>query len=100
MTLFQFLIALGITAILLFTIRAFWREIVIIGVVLYTLGQLLFWSLISAILWAAFINSSTDGWMLLWLYFFILYCGILITYILIAVDIFYITQNFIKSFFK
>ncbi len=100
MTLFQFLIALGITAILLFTIRAFWKEIVIIGVVLYTLGQLLFWSLISAILWAALLNSNTDGWMLLWLYFFILYCGILITYILIAVDVFYIIQNIIKSFFK
>lgn len=100
MTLFQFLIALGITAILLFTIRAFWREIVIIGVVLYTLGQLLFWSLISAILWAAFINSSTDGWMLLWLYFFILYCGILIVYFLIVIDIFHLASDLIKSIIK
>ena len=100
MTLFQFLIALGITAILLFMIRAFWKEIVIIGMVLYAIGQLLLWSLISAILWAAFISSSTDGWILLWLYFFLLYCGILMTYILIALDIFFITRNFIKSLFK
>jgi len=100
MTLFQFLIALGITAILLFMIRAFWKEIVIIGVVLYTLGQLLFWSLISAILWAAFISSSTDGWMLLWLYFFILYCGILIVYFLIVIDIFHLASDLIKSIIK
>ena len=99
MTLLQFLVTLGITAILLFLIRAFWKEIVIIGVALYTLGQLLFWSLLSAILWAAFINSSTDGWMLLWLYFFLLFSGILITYALIAVDIFHIIRNFIRSFF-
>ena len=99
MTLFQFFIALGITAILLFLIRAFWKEIVIIGVALYTLSQLLFWSLLSAILWSAFINSSTDGWMLLWLYFFLLFSGILITYALIAVDIFYIIRNYIRSFF-
>lgn len=99
MTLLQFFVTLGITAILLFLIRAFWKEIVIIGVALYTLGQLLFWSLLSAILWAAFINSSTDGWMLLWLYFFLLFSGILITYALIAVDIFHIIRNFIRSFF-
>ena len=100
MTLFQFFIALGITAILLFLIRAFWKEIVIIGVALYTLGQLLFWSLISAILWAAFINSNTDGWMLLWLYFFLLYCGILIVYFLIVIDIFHLASNLIKSIIK
>lgn len=99
MTLLQFFVTLGITAILLFLIRAFWKEIVIIGVALYTLGQLLFWSLLSAILWVAFINSSTDGWMLLWLYFFLLFSGILITYALIAVDIFHKIRNFIKSFF-
>jgi hypothetical protein len=99
MTLFQFFIALGITAILLFLIRAFWKEIVIIGMVLYAIGQLLLWSLISAILWAAFISSSTDGWILLWLYFLLLFSGILITYALIAVDIFYIIRNFIRSFF-
>jgi hypothetical protein len=100
MTLFQFCITLGITAVLLFMIRAFWKEIVIIGVVLYTLGQLLFWSLISAILWAAFINSNTDGWMLLWLYFFLLYCGILIVYFLIVIDIFHLASNLIKSIIK
>jgi len=99
MTLFQFFIALGKTAILLFLIRTFWKVIVIIGVALYTLGQLLFWSLLSAILWAAFINSSIDGWMLLWLYFFLLFSGILITYALIAVDIFHIIRNFIRSYF-
>jgi len=100
MTLFQFFIALGITAILLFMIRAFWKEIVIIGVALYALGQLLFWSLISAILWAAFINSSTDGWMLLWLYFFLIYGGIIIVYFLIAIDIFYLAGDLIKSIIK
>jgi len=100
MTLFQFFIALGITAILLFLIRAFWKEIVIIGVALYTLGQLLFWSLLSAILWAAFINSSTDGWMLLWLYCFLLYSGIIIVYFLIAIDIFHLASNLIKAILK
>ncbi|MBM3417610.1 MAG: hypothetical protein FJY17_01645 [Bacteroidetes bacterium] len=100
MTLFQFFIALGISAILLFLIRAYWKEIVIIGVVLYTLGQLLFWSLLSAILWAAFINSSADGWMLLWLYFFLIYGGIIIVYLLIAIDIFHLAGDLIKSIIK
>jgi hypothetical protein len=100
MTLFQFFIALGITAILLFLIRAFWKEILIISVVLYTIGQLLLWSLISAILWAAFINSSTDGWMLIWLYFFLLFSGIIIVYFLIAIDIFHLTSNLIKAILK
>lgn len=100
MTLFQFFITLGVTAIFLFMIRAFWKEIVIIGMVLYAIGQLLLWSLISAILWTAFISSSTDGWILLCLYFFILYCGILIVYFLIAIDIFHLASDFIKSIIK
>ena len=100
MTLFQFFITLGVTAIFLFMIRAFWKEIVIIGMVLYAIGQLLLWSLISAILWTAFISSSTDGWILLWLYFFLLYCGILIVYFLIAIDIFHLASDFIKSIIK
>ncbi len=100
MTLFQFFITLGVTAIFLFMIRAFWKEIVIIGMVLYAIGQLLLWSLISAILWTAFISSSTDGWILLWLYFFLLYCGILIVYFLIVIDIFHLASNLIKSIIK
>lgn len=100
MTLFHFFITLGVTAIFLFMIRAFWKEIVIIGMVLYAISQLLLWSLISAILWAAFISSSTDGWILLWLYFFLLYCGILIVYFLIAIDIFHLVSDLIKSIIK
>lgn len=100
MTLLQFLTTSLISAIVLLFIRVFWKQIIFIGTVLYILGHLVFWSLLVAVLWAAFISQTVQEWPLLWLYFFLLFSGILLIYALIVIDAFDIAIDWIKVLIK
>ena len=100
MTLLQFFTTSVISAIVLLFIRVFWKQIVFIGTVLNILGHLIFWSFLVAVLWAAFISQTDQGWLLLWLYFFLLFSGIILIYALIVIDAFDIAIDWIKLFIK
>ena len=100
MTLLQFLTTFLISALVLLFIRVFWKQLVFIGTVLYILGHLIFWSFLVAVLWAAFISQTVQGWPFLWLYFFLLFSGILLIYALIVIDAFDIAIDWIKVLIK
>ena len=100
MTLISFFVATFITVISLVIIRAFWKELLVLSLVCKAIGYLIFYSFISALLWAGFISQSAEGWGWLWLYFFIAYTGMLVVYCLIVMDIFDYAIDFIRSLFK
>ena len=95
-----FLLATFITLVTLFIIVKCWKLILFIGVFLYIVGQLIFWSLISTIIWVVFISNNTDGWGWTWFYFFILYSGIIITYALIVSEIFGMVVEWVGKMLK
>lgn len=96
----SFFIAITITAAILLFIRLFWRQIVIIGLIIYYVGVLTILSLLSAIIWASFISETTEGWPWLWLYFFLTYLGIIVIYALIVTDIYEMVLKWINDIFN
>ena len=94
-----FFISITITAVILLFIRLFWRQIVVIGLIIYYVGVLAILSLLSAIIWASFISETTEGWPWLWLYFFLAYLGIIVIYALIVTDIFEMALKWINDIF-
>ena len=100
MTFLTFLVAIIITILVLLFIRLFWKQLAVIGYSIYVIGHLSLWSLISAILWVAFVTQSEEGWGWTWLYFFLTYAGILLVYALIILDIFDMAVAWIKSLLK
>ncbi len=96
----SFFITITITAAILLFIRLFWRQIVIIGLIIYYICVLAILSLLSAIIWASFISETTEGWHWLWLYFFMTYLGIILVYALILTDFIEISLNWIKNLFE
>lgn len=95
-----FFIAIGITFAVLLFVRVFWKPLALIALTLYILGHLAFWSFLSAVLWALFVNQTTEGWGLLWLYFFLTYAGIFIVYVLITADIISMVLEWFRSWIK
>ncbi len=95
-----FFIAIGITFAVLLFVRVFWKPLALIALTLYILGHLAFWSFLSAVLWALFVNQTTEGWGLLWLYFFLTYAGIFIVYVLITADIISMVLEWFKTWIK
>ncbi len=100
MTVSIFFILLGITILMAIIIRTFWIEIFIVGYVIYVLGLLTFYSLVTALLWAGFVTVKTEGFLLLWLYIFLLFSIILIFYALIVFDIVNMAIDIIRKIFK
>jgi hypothetical protein len=100
MSIETFCIAIGITFAVLLLVRVFWKPLALIALTLYVIGHLAFWSFLSAFLWALFFNQNTEGWALLWLYFFLTYTGIFIVYVLITADIISMALEWFRSWIK
>ena len=100
MTATTFFIATGITLLIAFIIRLFWLQILIVGYTLYLLGMLGFYSLITALIWAAIFSDNYEWFYLLWLYIFILFAVIVFVYVIIVFDIAYMAIDFIRKIFK
>ena len=96
MTLSLFLTYLAITATILLIIRAFWIDIVIIGVILQFLG----YSFVAALFWAAFISQTAQGWVYTWAWIFLTMCGIFLVICGIAKDVVLSAVGVLKSLFK
>ena len=96
MTLSLFLTYLAITATILLIIRAFWIDIVIIGLILQFLG----YSFVAALFWAAFISQTSQGWVYTWAWIFLTMCGIFFVICGIAKDVVLSAVGVLKSLFK
>ena len=96
MTLFSFLTYLAITAFILFIIRVFWVNILILWYILQFLG----YSFVIAVFWAAFISQTSQGWVYTWAWIFLTMCGIFFVICGIAKDIVLSTASILKSLFK
>jgi len=100
MTVFQFLTAMIVTGLVLIIVKLFWKQIVIVASILYILGHLIFWSFLVAVLWAAFVSQTSQGWPLLWVYFFLLFSGVAIVYALIVIDAFDLVVDWFRLLIK
>jgi hypothetical protein len=100
MSISTFFILLISTVIIGLFIRLFWIQILVIGYTIYIIGMLTFYSFIAAIIWAVFVNNSSEGFGLLWLYIFILFVTIIIVYALIVLDIADMAIDFIRKVLK
>ena len=96
MTLFSFLTYLAITAFILFIIRVFWVNILILWYILQFLG----YSFVAAILWAAFISQTSQGWVYTWAWIFLTMCGITLVICGILGDILVSAVGILKGLFK
>lgn len=100
MSISTFFILLISTVLIGLFIRLFWLQILVIGYTIYIIGMLTFYSCLAAIFWAVFVNNSSEGFGLLWLYIFILFVTIIIVYALIILDIADMAIDFIRKVLK
>lgn len=100
MTFLTFLLYSVLTIFVLILIRHFWYELAVVGFIIYVVGSLTGMALISAILWAVFVKHSAQGWGWSFLYFFLAYGGIVLTYALIVMDVVYVVGSWIAKFIK
>lgn len=91
---------LGILAVVLLFIRAFWKELAVLGFIVYVLGQVIFISFMSTLLWAVFVTKSAAGWGWTFLFFNLAYIMILIVYAMIVNELFGIIGDAIVKFFR
>lgn len=100
MTLSTFMIALACMFLLALFIRLFWPIIVAIFLILQILFYVGVASLVSAVIWMAWIVDEKEGWGLCWLFFFITYLTIVGVLACIANDIFMGVGYTVKRFFN
>ena len=100
MTLSTFMIALTVMFLLAMFIRLFWPIIVAIFLIIQVLFYVGVASLVSAVIWMAFIMDEKEGWGLCWLFFFITYLTIVGILAGIANDIFSAIGYKAKRFFS
>lgn len=100
MTFSTFMIALTGMFLLALFIRLFWPIIVAIFLIIQVLFYVGVASLISAVIWMAWIMDEKEGWGLCWLFFFIAYLTIVGILIGIASDIFGAVSYKAKRFFN
>ena len=96
MTFSIFLMSLVAIAAILFVVRVFWLEILIF----YYILQILWWTLMAALLWIIFASQTLEGWYFVWATIFLSVCGILAVAYCITVDISSMFLNLVKSLFK
>ena len=96
MTFSTFLISLVAIAVILFVVRVFWLEILIF----YYLLQILWWTLMAALLWIIFISQTLEGWYFVWATIFLSFCGILAVAYCITIDIFGRFLTLVRSLLK
>lgn len=99
MTFSTFMIALTCMFLLAIFVRLFWPIIVAILFILQVLFYVGIASLISAVIWMAWIMDEKEGWGLCWLFFFITYLTAVGILIGIANDIFGAVAYKAKRFF-
>ena len=100
MSIGSFFIAIGITFTILLLIRFLWKPLTLTILTLYVLGHFAFWSFISAAILGVFISHTSEGWGLIWLYFFLTYAGIFALYILITADIISMVMEWLRRCIK
>ena len=100
MSIFQFISYTVITFLTLYLIRVFWKEIFIVGTILYIIGLLILLSFFIMLIWVAFITQDIQGWGWVWLYCFLSLSGIAIVWSLIILDAIDIVIDWLKSVFK
>ena len=100
MTLLHVIKYLAILIVVLFIVKTFWKELAVLGFLLYLLGQIVFISFMSTLVWAVFITKSAAGWGWTFLFFTIAYTAVLVVYAMIVNEVFGMIGNAIASFIK
>jgi len=96
MNLSTFLTCLVIVAGILLIIRLFWPILVVI----FYLLNILWWSFVAAVIWAAFVAQTSEGWVYTWMLVFLSFCGVFVVAYLIAIDAFGRFLTVLRGFVK
>lgn len=95
MTFLTFLVWFLVAAVLFFLIVQFWEVLIVAGIVLYVIGNLIWWSFLSTMLWIIFISHTTEGWGWLWLTFLSIYGFIIAAYATVASNLIKVVGDYI-----
>jgi len=96
MTLSTFLISSVIIGLILLIIRTFWLQMLVIYYVL----QLMWWSLVAALVWIIFVSQTLEGWYYVWAIIFLSFCGIIAVFAGIFKEVYGIMYTFLKKLLK
>ena len=96
MSFLTLLICLVAVAAILLIIRLFWPILIVIFYIL----NLLWWSFVAAVIWAAFVVQTSQGWVYTWMLVFLAFCGVFVVAYLIAVEAFGRFLTVLKGFIK
>jgi hypothetical protein len=102
MTLITFLIATPIVILLAAVIRTYWKELLVIWLVLRLIFYIACSSLTTAFMWYLFFgdNDKWEGFGLLWLFHIIIWSSMVGAYLCILLDIFSYATGFIRYMLK
>jgi hypothetical protein len=95
MTFLTFLVWFLVAAVLFFLIVQFWEVLIVAGIVLYVIGNLIWWSFLSTMLWIIVISHTTEGWGWLWLTFLSIYSFIIAAYATVASNLIKVVGDYI-----
>ena len=95
----SFLLATVITLGVLFLIRVFWVELIIIYTILRILFYILLLSIMSTVIWLVIFQDSSSGWGWIFAYCCIAYTGIIVVYSMIVSDIFNMVVDWVRGIF-
>ncbi len=93
----SFLLATVITLGVLFLIRMFWVELLIIYTILRILFYITVLSIISTVIWLLIFQDNYEGWGWIFTYCCIAYTGMIVVYIMIVSDIFDMVVDWVKG---
>lgn len=100
MTLQTFLLATLISILILVFVRKKWSLLLLIAAILDALWTATYLAFCSMLVYAVVITGSAQGWKLTFLYFFMLYIGIIIVLYHILTDITITISGMIRNLFK
>ncbi len=100
MTLSTFLLSVTVLAAVLAILKAFWLEIAAVLFFVWTFIKIAFWSYILMLLWVGFVTQVKEGWVYVWILFFLILSSIVSLFYFISVDLIETFGSWVRKFIK
>jgi hypothetical protein len=96
MSFLTFLTSVIVLAAILFIIRLLWPVMIVV----FYLLNILWWSFVAAVIWAAFVVQTSEGWVYTWMLVFLAFCGVFVVVYLAVLDVFGRFLTMLKGLIK
>lgn len=100
MTLLTFLASVTIIIAVVALLKAFWLEIAATLFFVWYFIQMVFWSYILMLLWVGFVSQDKEGWVYVWILFFLILSSIVALFYFISVDLIDTFGSWVRKFIK